>query len=391
MYDFDKLLNRVGTNSAKWDRAIQASGNPDIIPMPVADMDFHIVPEINEALQARVSHPNFGYTMQNPDFFPSFIDWCRERHGVEYNASQITTCCGVVTGVFYALSAVTDPGDKVLLMTPVYYPFFSVTDTSKRIGVETRLINNGEHYEIDFEDFEAKAAQGCKALILCSPHNPIGRVWTREELEKILAICMKYGIYIISDEIHHDFAYPGYKHIPFFNVCKTADERAHVIVVTAPSKTFNVAGLHASFICTQDDEMIKKVKGFMSSIFATSPNMLDQAAATAAYRHGAQWCDEMIEYIAGNFQIIKDFLKAELPHVTVTENEGTFLALLDFGYYNLPQKDLYDRFIAAGVQISDASNFKPERGGYFRINFGTQRSLLREGLARIKKACEGIE
>jgi len=391
MYDFDKLLNRVGTNSSKWDGAIKRTGNPDILPMPVADMDFYIVPEISEAIIKRAQHPNFGYSMQNPDLFPAFIDWCRTRHGVEYRPEHITTCCGVVTGVYFALNAVTDPGDKVLTMNPVYSPFFEVTDASKRIGVETNLVNVNNRYEIDFADFEAKAADGCKALILCSPHIPIGRVWTREELEKILAICMKYGIYVIADEIHHDFAYPGHKHIPFLSICRTEEEREHVIAVTAPSKTFNVAGLNCSFICTMSDELIKKVKEFKESVFGTDPSMLDQAAATAAYRHGARWADEMIEYIAGNFRIIKEFLAAELPHVTAAECEGTFLTILDFSWYGLSQQELNEKFIEAGVQIFNADIFKPEHSGYFRINFGTQRSLLREGLNRIKKACDGIK
>jgi len=382
MYDFDRPLNRIGTNSSKWDANIAKYGREDLIPMPVADMDFHCLPKIQEAIVRRAAHPTFGYTVMSDDFYNSIIGWNKRRHGFEVKREEILTALCVLSGVRAGLLATTKPGDGILLLTPSYHPFFAMIESLGANLVSSALVERNGRYEVDWEDFEAKVKQ-CKAYILCSPFNPMGRVWTAEELRRMIDICTENGVYVISDEIHSDLVFPGHKHHIAYQIA-SPEQYKYITVCAAPSKTFNIAGLCVSYVIVKDPELRAKVEAQLAASKTSKVNIFAMEACTAAYTYGDRWVDELVEYLDANCQRIVDFFAEKLPRVKTIRNEGTYLMLLDFSAYTDDQDELERRIVqGAGVCFNNGNMFRPGRNGYFRMNFGCQRATLDAALERL--------
>lgn len=382
MYDFDRPLNRIGTNSSKWDGSIAKYGREDIIPMPVADMDFYCLPEIQEAIVRRAAHPTFGYTVMSSEFYESIIKWYKRRHDFDVERREILPALCVLSGVRAGLLSTVKPGDGVLLTTPSYHPFFDMIEGVGGRTVSTALVEKNGHYEINWEDFEAKVKQ-CSAYILCSPHNPVGRVWKKEELKRMIDICVENGVYVITDEIHSDLVFSGHKHYTAYQAADP-EQYKYIVICAAPSKTFNIAGLCVSYVIVKDQELRRKVEYHLGCTKTSKVNMLAMEACIAAYTYGDKWVDELNEYLEANCKHIVDFFAEKLPKVKTVRNEGTYLMLLDFSAYTEDQDELERRIVeGAGVCFNNGNMFRPGRTGYFRMNFGCQRATLDAALERL--------
>ncbi|MDR1379841.1 MAG: pyridoxal phosphate-dependent aminotransferase [Synergistaceae bacterium] len=386
MYEFDRLLARKGTDCSKWDALRQVYGDPDLLPFWVADMDFPVLPELEKALLARAENSTFGYTFAGEGYYKSLIDWNARRNGLTLTKEELLDVPGVVCGLGFVISALTQPGDKVLVTPPVYPPFFAVPKSLGRQLLLSPLRRVNGRYEMDFDDFEAKLQKGAKAFILCSPHNPVGRVWEKSELENIVELCARNGTIIISDEIHSDLVFSGHKHIPLLNVSPKAQEIA--IIASAPSKTFNVAGLKASFLIARNPDLRNKIRTLLDQ-FHMSVNLFGYKAAEVVYREGEKWLEELLVYLKGNAKFVTSFLESRLPQVGVYVPESTYLMWLDFSAYELEQKALMKKLKEeARVALNDGTTFGDEGKGHVRLNIGTPRSLLQEGLEKIAAAFE---
>lgn len=383
MYNFDKVFDRHGTEVIKWDRMQKDFGRDDLIPLGIADMDFEVLPEIKDALIDRSAHPTYGYTYASEAYYESFIAWNKKRNDFDVKKEQMLPIPGIVCANSFILYALTEPGDKVMVCSPVYDPFYAVIKQQKRTEVRSSLKWDGEKYVMDFEDMEKKMADGVKMLILCSPHNPVGRVWTREELEKIDELCAKYNVLVFSDEIHCDLVYPGHKHIPYPCVSEHAAQNS--IVAMAPSKTFNLAGLKSSILIAQNPEILAKVNEAVT-VFHIGVNAFGFKATEIAYTYGEQWTDELVAYLYENAKYVKNFVETEMPMVKTYIPDGTYLMWLDFSAYGLSQEELVKKVIDAGVAPNDGEHYGDEGKGFLRINIGTQRSRLEEGMKRLKAA-----
>ena len=383
MYNFDKVFDRHGTEVIKWDRMKKDFGRDDLIPLGIADMDFEVLPEIKYALIERSAHPTYGYTYASEAYYDSFIAWNKKRNDFEIKKEQMLPIPGIVCANSFILYALTEPGDKVMVCSPVYDPFYAVIKQQKRTEVRTSLKWDGEKYVMDFEDMEKKMADGVKMLILCSPHNPVGRVWTREELEKVDELCAKYNVLVFSDEIHCDLVFPGHKHIPYPCISEHAAQNS--IIAMAPSKTFNLAGLKSSILISQNPEILAKVNEAVL-VFHIGVNAFGFKATEVAYTYGEQWANELVDYLYENAKFLKKFVEENLPLVKTYIPDGTYLMWLDFSAYGLSQEELIQKVIDAGVAPNDGEHYGEEGKGFIRINIGTQRSRLEEGLNRLKAA-----
>ena len=385
MYDFDKLFDRYNTEVIKWDRMEKDFGRTGLIPLGIADMDFEVLPEIREALVHRAEHPTYGYTYASENYYTTFIQWNKKRHNFDVKKEEMLSVPGIVCASSFILYALTEPGDKILLLTPAYDPFYAVIKQQKRQAVCSSLIWDGTKYVIDFEDLERKMADGVKLMIFCSPHNPVGRVWTREELEKVDRLCEKYDVPVFSDEIHCDLVYPGHVHIPFSCVSEDAAQRS--IIAMAPSKTFNLAGLKSSILVSKNPELLAKINEAIT-VFHIGVNMFGFKATEVAYQFGEQWLEELLVYLYENAKYVVRFIEENLPKVKTYVPDGTYLMWLDFSAYGLPQEELMKKVVDAGVAPNDGTHYGPEGEGFLRINIGTQRSRLEEGMKRLKAAFE---
>lgn len=385
MYNFDKTFDRHNTEVIKWDRIEQDFGKADLIPLGIADMDFEVLPEVRRALVERAEHPTYGYSYASENYYNSFIAWNRTRHHFEIKKDEMLPVPGIVCANSFILYALTQPGDKVLLTTPVYDPFYKVIEQQGRQEVRSSMKWDGEKYVMDFEDMEKKMADGVKMLVLCSPHNPVGRVWTRDELEKIEALCEKYNVLVFSDEIHCDLVYPGHTHIPYPAVSEGAAQRS--IIAMAPSKTFNLAGIKSSILVSKNPEILDKVNQALLT-FHVGVNLFGFKAAEVAYQYGAQWVDELVAYLYENAKFVLRYVEENLPRVKTFIPDSTYLMWLDFSAYGLSQEELMKRVVDAGVAPNDGSHYGTEGVGFLRINIGTQRCILKEAMDRLKAAFE---
>lgn len=387
MYNFDKLLNRKDTDCVKWDELESVFGNSDLLPYWVADMDFEVLPELKEAIVKRAEHPTYGYTFPNEDYYNNFIKWNKERNDFHIEKDDIISVPGVVTATSFVIYAFTQKGDKVLLNTPIYNPFFDVIKAHNRELVTSKLILNGDRYEIDWEDFESKLKDGVKLFILCSPYNPVGRVWTREELERIVKLCKENNVLIFSDEIHSDLVFPGHKHIPTLSISKDAEKIT--ISAMAPSKTFNIAGLKSSMIIVKDARLREKLSEAIEA-FHLGVGLFGYKATEVAYGYGGKWTDELVEYLYENAKFVVDFFEKNMPKVKAYVPDGTYLMWIDFSAYGLTQEELIEKLKGkARVALNNGQNYGEEDGnGFMRLNIGTTRELLQIGLNRIKEAFE---
>ena len=389
-YDFDKIIQRRGTNCVKWD---EVSDNATI-PMWVADMDFETAPCIMQALQERLQHGCFGYTFVPESYYDATIQWFHRRHGWAIDRSSFIYTSGVVPAISAIIKAMTNEGDKVLVQTPVYNCFFSSIRNNGCILAENPLKPlsqvlphraEGVRYEVDWEDFEQKCADpAVKVFLLCNPHNPAGRVWTREELEKMGSICLQHGVFVISDEIHCEFTMPGHTYIPFASLSE--DFAMNSAVCLSPSKAFNIAGLQIANIIVKDADIRKRVDKAININEVCDVNPFGVIALQAAYTpEGEAWLDELCQYIDGNYQLAKQMLEEALPHCPVTTLEGTYLLWLNIASTGKTSQQVADHLMQhSKVYVNPGTMYGETAGeGYIRINLATRRSLVEEGIRRI--------
>lgn len=384
--NFDALIDRRNTDCIKWDGLKEAYGRDDILPLWIADMDFESSPKIIEAMIDRANHGVFGYPLASAKIFEPFIEWNKRRNNLNIDQEWILTCPGVVTAFTLGILAFTKEGDKVMIQTPVYPPFHSSVKNNNRIMIENELIEKEGYYTIDFEDFEKKIRENnIKLFILCNPHNPVGRVWRKEELEKMAEICLKYDVKIFSDEIHSDLILKGYK----FNSILSLDEKYKKIIIaaTAPSKTFNIAGLTSSMVLIPDEDMREVYSKVSQSLSIGLLNIFGLTAIEAAYKHGEEWLEEVMSYIEDNFDYMISFIKENMPNVKCRKPEATYLGWLDFRKIFTNQDELDDFLInRAKVALNSGITFGKKGEGFVRINLGCPRTILEEALKRIKNA-----
>lgn len=387
-FDFDEVVERRGTDSLKYDFAVRRGKPADVFPLWIADMDFRTAPCVIEALRRDVELGVFGYTETQAPYFEAVAGWYARRFGFETREEWLIKTPGLVFAIGVAVQAFTNPGDAVLLQLPVYYPFSeTIADGGRRVLSNT-LVERGGRYEIDFEDFERKIVEErVKLFLLCSPHNPVGRVWTREELQRLGEICLAHGVIVFSDEIHSDFVYGGRRHFVF----PTVDPRFEKISIvgTSPTKTFNLAGLQISNVFVPNDELRAVYKRWVSAFGYSQANMAGIHACVAAYTGGGEWLGELKEYLAANLAFTREFLRERLPGVRLIEPEGTYLVWLDCRGLGLTHEELDRRILhKAKLWLDSGAIFGTAGEGFQRINIACPRSVLKFALERFALIAE---
>lgn len=386
---FNEVISRKNTRSVKWDMAGKVFQSEDVLPMWVADMDFQAPKEVNEALIKRAEHGIYGYTVIDDDVKNAVVNWLSDRHQWTIQPEWLTFSPGVVSSLHMAIEAFTEPGDKILIQTPVYTPFYTVIKAHGREMVKNPLIDKDQYFTIDFDNFEEKLKTGVKAFILCSPHNPVGRVWKKEELEEIARLCLKYDVMIFSDEIHADLVFPGEKHIPIASLSDEVLE--NTITCMAPSKTFNLAGLEASYVIAANAEKRKKLKNqFLKSGYNGLLNTMANTALEAAYTYGKPWLEELMQLLESHKNYVTEQLEAE-TNLKVTRSEGTYLLWLNCTGLGLSGKELKQFMIEkARVGLNAGLDYGDEGEQYMRMNIACPRATLEEGVNRIIDAVKNI-
>lgn len=388
-YDFNQYVQRIGTNTSKWDNLQKRFGKTDILPMWVADMDFLSPDAVIDALKRRAEHGVFGYTIRSDAYFQSIVDWFSLRHQWNLQKEWIENSPGVVTALAALIRAFTHQGDQVLIQTPVYYPFFHVIQRQGRELVKNPLRYENGRYEMDFVDLEMKLSQGnIKMMILCSPHNPVGRVWQVDELIQLGELCIKYNVLVISDEIHCDLIYPGHVHTPFASISDAFRDVS--VTCVAPSKTFNLAGLHTSAVVISNPQLREIYVNEMQESAIGEADVFGTTALEAAYRYGASWLDELLVYLEGNITFLNQYLTDMIPEIRLVPVEGTYLAWLDCRNLGMDDKELNQFFLnQAKIGLNSGAMFGDEGNGFQRMNFGCPRSILEQGLEQIATAVKG--
>ncbi len=392
-HDFNSIIDRTGTSSLKYDGRQSMFGADEVIPLWVADMDFAAPPAVTRALARRASHPIYGYTLYPDSLYESLIAWLRRRHGWEVQRDWIVMCPGVVPSLHAAVIAFAEPGAPVVVQPPVYFPFFSsVTTTGRELLLNPLRFRDGR-YAIDFDHLERCAEKGARLLLICSPHNPVGRVWSRLELEQILRLAAKHQLVIFSDEIHADLVYPGTEHHMLSMLAQAGAGNVPVVTAVAPSKTFNIPGLNLSAIIVPDPECRKKLARVFDAMHVSASNPFSIAAFEAAYRDGGEWLDELLVYVRETRDFVSGYLAARIPQIGLIEPEGTYLLWLDCRILKseLGMNDVQLRhfFIhEAGVGISPGTLFGEGGSGFMRMNIGAPRQLIGMALENIRKAIE---
>ena len=380
-YDFDKIIVRNDTASVKQDGRAGYFGTADILPLWVADMDFAAPEAVTEALTRRAEHPVYGYTFYPESMYGALIDWLKKRHGWTVERDWIVMAPGVVTSLFASVMAFAEPGDGVIVQPPVYAPFFSAVTTNQRRLIENPLMLVDGVYYIDFEHLERCAADGAKMLIFCSPHNPVGRVWSKAELQQLLEITRRYDMTILSDEIHGDLIYPDEKHI---TLAMLASERDKIITTIAPSKTFNIPGLGLSALIVPNPVQRIALKKVFDSLHLSNTNPFSIAAFEAAYRGGEAWLDALLIYLRDNRDFVSDYLKKNIPAIRLIQPQGTYLLWLDCRDLKMTDLQLEAFFVTeAKVGLNSGKSFGKGGNGFMRLNIASPRSVIAEALNRI--------
>lgn len=385
-YDFDKIISRRGTNCVKWDEFT----DPDIIPLWVADMDFETAPSVQQALMKRMQHGCFGYTLVPESYYNATIQWFQHRHGWSIERPSFIYTSGVVPAISAIIKAVTSPGDKVLVQTPVYNCFFSSIRNNGCTLAENPLKMEGNRYEVDWQDFEAKCADpSVKVFLLCNPHNPAGRVWTCQELVQMGNICLKHGVFVISDEIHCEFVMPGHTYTPFASISE--DFAMNCAVCLSPSKAFNIAGLQIANIIVKNEKVRKRVDKAININEVCDVNPFGVIALQAAYSaEGEEWLNQLCHYISDNYLMACQLFTEALPQCPVTTLEGTYLMWVDIRATGKTSRQVTDHLLRkAKVYVNCGTMYGEATGeGYIRINLATRRNLLEEGIMRIIKSLQ---
>lgn len=385
MYNFDKFVDRRGTACVKWDVKDLFGVGPDadLTPMWIADMDFAVVPEIQTALKERCDHPTFGYNTPTPGCIPALCSWYERRHNWKFTPDQVLNGIGVVTMIRFTLEALTEPGDKVAVFSPVYDPFFAQVRNSGRTLVDLPMKEQDGHYSVDLAAFEQALKDGVKAVIFCNPHNPIGKVWTKDEVETIGGLCAKYGAYMLSDEVHGDMVMDGNHYNPMGLVDAIQDK---LVVYTAISKTFNLAGLHQSAIIIPNAEVRAKVDAMLKGAWIMGPNLMAFTAMEAAYTYGDKWVDEVVAYISDNVRYVQQQVRDFMPKVKLAHHEGTFLMWLDLRCLGMSSDELTVTLGREyGIGLGNGAHYGKQCDGFMRMNIACPRSTLEKGVAALKK------
>jgi cystathionine beta-lyase len=385
-YNFDEVIDRKNTHSVKWD----LEKRNDILPMWVADMDFKTAEPVIKALEKRALHGVFGYAVTPDAYYEAEINWWEKRHNFKIKKEWILDTTGVIPSLSAVVKAFTEPGDKVLIQSPVYNHFnSSITNNGCEI-VLNELKYNGEYYEIDFEDFEQKAAdEKLKIFILCNPHNPGGRCWSKEELERLGEICLMHNILVLVDEIHRDLVYRGNKHIPFVSLGEKF--LMNSITCTAPSKTFNIAGLKTSNIITANEEYRQKVDRALNINESLEPNVFGIEALIAAYNEGEEWLDQLLDYLEDNLNFLISFVNERIPRLKVVKPEATYLVWIDCRNLGISSKELSKKLLdEAGLWVTAGSVYGENGEGFIRVNIACPRELLIDGLERLEKVLKNL-
>lgn len=395
-YNFDKIINRKGTNCLKYDFAVERGKPAEVLPLWVADMDFQVSEEITKSLHAAVEHGIYGYTQPKDPYYNAIMNWMKKNHQWETKREWIVKTPGVVFALGAAVKAFTKPGDAVLIQNPVYYPFTNIIrDNDRRVidntlVYEKRVTEGKSQYSIDYEDFERKIVQeNIKLFILCNPHNPVGRVWTREELQYLGEICLRHHVIVVSDEIHNDFVYPGFEHTVFANVDPRFAE--FTVTCTAPSKTFNLAGLQISNIFIPNETLREAFQKEIDKTGYDEPNALGAVACEAAYRGGQEWLDQLRAYLLENLNFLRAYLQEKIPQIHLVEPEGTYLVWLDCSELGISGKKL-DQFIVekAGLWLDGGAMFGPSGADFQRVNIACPRTTLELALDKLKAAVDNL-
>lgn len=382
--EFDRVIPRNGTSSFKYEGRMGIFGTDEVLPLWVADMDFAVPEAVRDALAKRAAHPIYGYTVHPESLYEALITWQQKRHGWKVEREWIMMCPGVVPSIHAAILALSQPQDVVIVQPPVYAPFFGAAKSIGRRLLLNPLEFEDGRYRFDLEHFERCAAEGARLLLLCSPHNPVGRVWQEDELQALLEICGRYAVTVISDEIHADLIYPGRQHKPLAGL---STGQVKVITAVAPSKTFNIPGLGLSALIVPDEKDRAAISKAFGMLHVGAANPFSIVAFEAAYRNGAPWLDELLDYIEANYQFVRIFLQQHLPLIKLTEPEGTYLLWLDCRAMGLNDEQLQQFFVReAGVGLSPGIVFGEQGSGFMRMNIAAPHSVIAEALEKIAKA-----
>ena len=384
MYNFDECIDRRGTASVKWDVKDLFGVGPehDLTPMWIADMDFAVLPKVQTAMKERCDHPVFGYNTPTPGSIPALCAWYERRHSWHFTPDQVVNGIGVVTMLRFTIEAITAPQDKVAVFSPVYDPFFAVVRNTGRTLVDLPMEVADGQYQVDMASFEQALRQGVKALILCNPHNPVGKVWTRAELETIAGLCEQYGVYILSDEVHGDVVMEGFHYTPMGLIDANLDR---LVVYTAISKSFNLAGLHQSAIIVPNPDLRAKVDGALKGAWIMGANIMAFSAMEAAYTYGDTWVDELTAYLSGNARYVAEQCAAHMPKIGLVRHEGTFLMWLDMRCLGMSSDELMVTLGRDyGVGLGNGAHYGSQCDGFMRLNIACPRSTLEKGIQAIQ-------
>jgi cysteine-S-conjugate beta-lyase len=385
MWNFDEPADREGTDCIKYDRLKETFGVKNVIPMWVADMDFKSPDFVVESLQKRLEHEIYGYSFRPAEYFLSIINWIKCRHNWSVEKDWISFSPGIVPALNFCTLAFTRAGDSIIVQPPVYFPFFSAAESHGRNLIYNRLIETEGKWTMDYNSLIAGIDSKTKMIIISNPHNPVGRVWTPEELTNLADICLKNNILIISDEIHCDLVLPGFTHTPLASLSEKIAE--NTITLIAPSKTFNLAGLSTSSVIISNPDLRKSFNRIVDNLHVGSGNIFGTAASIAAYTNGHKWLDELIDYVDHNVEFVKDYCREMIPEIIAVQPEATYMIWLDCRKFAMTGKELQNFFVTkAGVGMNEGSTFGPGGEGFMRMNLGTTRQTVTKAMEQIEKA-----
>jgi cystathionine beta-lyase len=389
--NFDKIIDRTGTHALKLELRERLFGTNDVIPLWVADMDFKAPQEVSAAIRKRAEHPLYGYTSRDEEFFQAIVDWQAKRHHWSVSREWVEFMPGVVPTLILAIQAFSNEGDKVIIQPPVYPPFFDVIKDHGRVIEENPLLDTDSGFRIDFEHLEEiTASNDVKMLILCHPHNPVGRVWSREELTRLGDICLKNDVLIVSDEIHADLVHGDQPHIPFASISHEFAENS--ITCMAPSKTFNIAGLNTSYIIAANEKIRRGMQKKLKAYHLHTGNLFGAEALKAAYQYGEPWLEALLDYIRGNIEYVLDFVKSNMPEVRIHNPEATYLMWLDFSSWGMSDAQLRKFIIQkAGLGMNYGPTFGKQGQNFQRLNVASSRKIIEKAMEQLLEARNEIE
>lgn len=384
-YNFDEIIDRSGTDAYKIELSPFYFGTKELLPLWVADMDFRTPDFVMEAIRKRSEHEIMGYTVRNKDFFSPIINWIKYKHDWKISRSWIGFVPGIVPAMAVSVLAFTQPDDKVIIQSPVYPPFFTLVENNNRQLIVNQLLLENGQYRMNFEELREQVSDSrVKMLLLCSPHNPGGRVWNKEELKELATICAENNVIVVADEIHADLVLPGYQHIPFATVSEFAMQNS--ITLMAPSKTFNIAGLCSSSYIIPNEQLRKTYFEQLEALEFVGGNIFAYVATKAAYEQGADWLQQLVEYIQGNIDFVVNYLQNNLPKITPIIPEASFLVWLDFSTFGLSENEIKELLVKkAKLGLNNGNSFGPGGQGFHRLNVGCSRLVLQEAMSRLKE------